>query len=114
MSDVTIWHNPHCSKSRAALALLQARGVEPRVVRYLDNPPDATELTRVLGLLGMTPLDLLRRGEAIARDLELGETDAAQLIAAMTKHPQLIERPVVIRAERAVIGRPPERVLEIL
>jgi len=114
MSEVTIWHNPRCSKSRAALTLLQTQGVEPRIVRYLDAPPDAAELRRVLGLLGMTPAELLRRGEPLVQELELAGAEDAQLIAAMADHPALIERPVVIRAQRAVLGRPPERVLEIL
>lgn len=114
MSDVTIWHNPRCSKSRASLALLEEQGIEPEILRYLDTPPDAATLRRVLGLLGLEAADLLRRGEAVYRELGLADADEATLLEAMQAHPILIERPVVIRGDRAVIGRPPERVLELL
>lgn len=114
MSDVTIWHNPRCSKSRATLALLEEKGIEPKVVRYLETPPDAGELRRVLGLLGMAPEELVRRGESVFKELALKDADSDQLLAAMAANPVLIERPVVIHGERAALGRPPEQVLEIL
>jgi arsenate reductase len=114
--QVTIYHNPRCSKSRATLALLEERGIEPRVVRYLETPPSAAELKKVLEALGLRPRALLRTGEAEYRELDLGrdELDDAALIDAMAAHPRLIQRPIVIVNGKARIGRPPESVLEIL
>ncbi|MFW6023524.1 MAG: arsenate reductase (glutaredoxin) [Myxococcota bacterium] len=116
MSGVTIWHNPKCSKSRQTLALLEERGVEPTVVKYLQDPPSAREIDRVLKLLDVQPRDLMRKKEAPYAELGLAESERTreELIRAMAEHPILIERPVVIRDNRARIGRPPERVLEIL
>lgn len=116
MSEVTIWHNARCSKSRQTLALLQDRGIEPRVVPYLKEPPSARELDRVLRLLGMEPRELMRKKEAPYGELGLADQGLTrkQLIDAMVQHPVLIERPVVIRGEAARLGRPPETVLEIL
>jgi arsenate reductase len=113
---VTIYHNPRCSKSRATLALLEERGVEPRIVRYLDTPPTAAELRKVLKALGIGPRALLRTGEAEYRDLDLAreELDDDALIEAMIAHPRLIERPIVVAGGKARIGRPPEAVLEII
>jgi arsenate reductase (glutaredoxin) len=108
-----IWHNPRCSKSRQALALLEESGVTPDVRRYLDDPPDAEELRRVLGLLGLAPWELVRMGEPDAKELGLRDWDRAdhdRWIDAMVTHPKLIERPVVIAGDRAVVGRPPEAV----
>jgi arsenate reductase len=114
--QVTIYHNPRCSKSRATLALLEERGIEPRIVRYLETPPSASELKQVLAALGVRPRALLRTGEAEYRELDLGrdELDDAALIDAMAAHPRLIQRPIVIAKGQARIGRPPEAVLEIL
>jgi len=111
-----IYHNPRCSKSRAALSLLQEHGLEPEVVEYLKTPPDAAELTALLDLLGLRPHELLRTGEAEYRELGLDDPTRsdAQIIEAMAAHPRLIERPIVVHAGRASLGRPPERVLEIL
>lgn len=116
MSDFTLYHNPRCSKSRAALALLQARGITPDIVLYLQAPPDHATLTRVVAALGIMPRALLRTGEADYAALGLSDAslDDATLIAAMAAHPSLIERPILLRGERAVIGRPPERVLDLL
>ena len=116
MSEWTIWHNPRCSKSRLALQLLRERSIEPTVIPYLEAPPSAAELERVLAVLGIEPRQLMRRGEAIYGELRLDDpaTTPAQLIAAMVDHPILIERPVVLRGDRAVIGRPPERIAELL
>lgn len=117
MSDpITIYHNPRCSKSRETLALLQARGVTPNVVLYLETPPNATQLRRLLKALKLKAPDLIRIKEDVYKTVnperrKLGENDA---IAAMIEHPRLIERPIVVRGDRAVIGRPPERVLELL
>jgi arsenate reductase len=111
-----MYHNPRCSKSRAALELLQQRGVEPEIVEYLKTPPDPAALAALLRQLGIGPRDLLRKGEAEYRELNLSDPalSDAELIAAMVKHPQLIERPIVVAGGQARIGRPPERVLEIL
>ena len=114
--SVIIWHNPRCSKSRTGLALVEEQGIKPTVVRYLENPPSAEELDRVLGLLGMEPRDLMRRKEAIYKELGLADEKLtrSELIAAMVENPRLIERPVVINGDQAALGRPPEAILEIL
>ena len=113
--ETIIWHNPRCSKSRAGLKYLEEKGIEHEVVRYLDTPPSAQEIQDVLGKLGMAPRELMRTKEAIYRELGLKDvTDDAALIAAMAEHPKLIERPVVIRGDKAVVARPAERIDEIL
>jgi arsenate reductase len=116
MADITLYHNPRCSKSRQALALLQERGIEPDLVLYLDAPPTADALRRLLGQLGMAPREMLRKGEDAYKEQRLDDSalDDAALIAAMVAHPKLIERPIAVRGDRAVVGRPPERVLELL
>ncbi len=116
MSELTYYHNPRCSKSRAALALLEERGLQPQVVRYLETPPDAAQLRQLLARLGLSPRQLLRSGEDEYRELGLADAslDDDALIQAMVAHPKLIERPILVAGERAVVGRPPERVLEIL
>ncbi|MBI1364538.1 MAG: arsenate reductase (glutaredoxin) [Alphaproteobacteria bacterium] len=113
---LTIFHNPRCSKSRATLALLEARGLKPRIVEYLKHPPTKGELTALLEKLGKRPRDILRKGEEAYEALGLEDpslSDAA-LIRAMTENPVLIERPIVVNGARAALGRPPEAVLEIL
>ncbi len=114
--ETVIWHNPRCSKSRATLALLEERGIRPKIVLYLETPPGAEEIDRVLGLLGRDPRQLMRRKEPEYRELGLDDPALSRdrLIAAMAAHPRLIERPVVIRGGRAAVGRPPEAVLDIL
>lgn len=112
---VTVWHNPRCSKSRGALALLEERGAEITVRRYLDDPPSREELEELLDKLGTgDPRELVRTGEKAYREEGLRDADRGGLLDAMATHPILIERPVVIRGDRAVIGRPPERALELL
>ncbi|MEE3650845.1 MULTISPECIES: arsenate reductase (glutaredoxin) [unclassified Brenneria] len=114
---VTIYHNPHCSKSRETLALLEQRGIRPRVVLYLETPPDAETLTRLIHQLGLTSArQLMRQKEEIYRQLNLARSTLTetQLIQAMVDHPKLIERPIVVVDQQARIGRPPEQVLEIL
>ena len=112
---VEIWHNPRCSKSRQALALLEERGIAPRVVKYLDEPPTKQRLEEVLEMLGIEPGELIRTKEKTFAELGLdGVNDRERLVAAMADHPVLIERPVVIAGARAVLGRPPERVLDIV
>jgi arsenate reductase len=116
MNDVVIYHNPRCSKSRAALEILRAGGVEPVVVEYLREPPDAARIAELLRLLGMEPRDLIRKGEKeyAALGLDAPGVGRQRLIEAMAAHPILIERPIVVRGDRAVVGRPPERVRELL
>ena len=113
---ITIYHNPRCSKSRQTLALLEERNVRPQVVEYLKTPPSVDELRRILHLLQLQPRDLMRRKEAVYQELNLDDPalSDAQLIAAMHEHPALIERPIVVRGDKAAIGRPPEQVLDIL
>ena len=114
--DVTIYHNPRCSKSRRTLALLRERGVEPRIVEYLETPPDAAALEDILGRLGVEPRGLMRRKEAPYRELGLADPGKprAALVRAMAEHPILIERPIVLAGGRAALGRPPEAALAIL
>ncbi|WP_457435830.1 arsenate reductase (glutaredoxin) [Pseudomonas sp. TE3786] len=116
MTDLTLYHNPRCSKSRAALELLEARGLQPTVVRYLETPPSAADITALLSKLKLSARELLRSGEEEYKTLNLSDASLseAQLIAAMAAHPKLIERPILVVGEHAVIGRPPERVLELL
>lgn len=111
-----LFHNPACSKSRAALSLLRARGIEPEIIAYLEQPPSADELRGLLVKLGLPARALLRAGEAEYHDLGLSDPrhDEAALIEAMAGHPRLIERPILVHGDRAVIGRPPERVLDLL
>ncbi len=112
----TIYHNPRCSKSRAALQLLQARDGDLTVIHYLDTPPSAAEIRNLLEQLEMRPEQLLRRGESVYKSLDLKNKldDDAALIEAMAANPILIERPIVIVDDQAVIGRPTERVVELL
>ena len=112
----TIYHNPRCSKSRQTLALLEERGISPRVVDYLKTPPSAAELKAILKKLGLRPRDLMRKGEPIYAELGLKDRDLDDdaLIALMVANPILIERPIVVSGGKAAIGRPPESVLEIL
>jgi arsenate reductase len=116
MSGGLLLHNPRCSKSRAALALLQERGVEVEILPYLEAPPTRERLRGIIALLGACPRDLLRSGEPEYADLGLADPtlDDVALLDAMVAHPRLIERPVFVHRGRAVIGRPPERVLELL
>lgn len=116
MTDLILYHNPRCSKSRGALELLQARGMQPTVVRYLDTPPSEAELHALLAKLGLSARQLLRTGEEEYQSLGLADTALtdAQIIASMARHPRLIERPILIAGDKAVIGRPPEKVLELL
>lgn len=113
---VTIFHNPRCSKSRATLEILRAEGVEPEVIEYLHTPPSAAELDRICEMLGCGPRELIRTGEKEYKELHLDDPTLTpkQLRETMAKHPILIERPIVVKGNRAVVGRPPERVRELL
>jgi arsenate reductase len=113
---ITLYHNPRCSKSRAALALLESSGHTPDIVLYLQTPPDAATLKSLLKALGISARELLRTKEAeyAALGLDASGLSEAALIAAMAAHPRLIERPIAVSGKRAVIGRPPEKILELL
>ena len=114
--SVEILHNPRCSKSRQTLALLNENGVEPNIIEYLTSPPSKKQLQEILGMLGMGPRDLMRKGEAEYKENNLSNPNLTdeQLLQAMTDYPKLIERPIVLANGQARIGRPPESVLEIL
>ena len=111
--SVTIYHNPKCSKSRATLALLEENGITPEIIEYLQTPPSAAELKAILGKLGRRPADLLRQKEAAEEGVDATLPDDA-LIAQMVAHPRVIERPIVVKDDRAAVGRPPESVLDII
>ncbi|MBP5945593.1 MULTISPECIES: arsenate reductase (glutaredoxin) [unclassified Pseudomonas] len=116
MTDLTLYHNPRCSKSRAALELLEARGLTPNVVRYLETPLDAAQIKALLGKLGISARQLLRTGEDEYKMLQLADDSLSedQLISAIAEHPKLMERPILEVGNKAVIGRPPENILELL
>nr|WP_217355760.1 arsenate reductase (glutaredoxin) [Ruegeria arenilitoris] len=115
MAVIEYWHNPRCSKSRAGLALLQDRGAEVTVRRYLEDAPGADELRAVLSRLGIQAIEMMRRGEARFKELGLSkDTPEEALVQAMAENPILIERPVGITADKAAIGRPPENLLTLL
>ena len=107
----TLYHNPRCSKSREALTLLESMGITPQIVEYLKTPPDLATLRELAGQMGGRPADLIRRKEAPFVELELADKldDDDALLAALGKHPVLLERPIVVHGERAVIARPPEK-----
>ena len=113
--EVTMWFNPNCSKCRGAKDILEGEQVSCEIVRYLQDAPSRAELERVMGLLGIDdPRQMMRTGESIYKELGLKDVEGDALLDAMAAHPILIERPIVIRGDRAVIGRPPERVRELL
>jgi len=115
MAKVTIWHNPRCSKSKNSMILLEEKGVDAEVVKYLDTPPTKEELKTLLSQLGMGARELMRTKEDIYKELNLKEeNDEEKLIEAMVSNPKLIERPIVIKDGKAVIGRPIENVVELL
>jgi arsenate reductase len=114
--SVDIYHNPRCSKSRATLALLEERGIDVSVIEYLKEPPDEIELRQILDLLRIPARELLRTGEDAYKEMNLADPSLSEdeIIAAILKHPILMERPIVATPKAARIGRPPESVLEIL
>ncbi len=113
--SIVVWHNPRCSKSRAGVKYLEEKGVDFSIVKYLDTPPSAEEIRAVLAKLGIPARELMRTKEAIYKELNLKEVhDESALIAAMAEHPKLIERPVVIHGDKAVVARPAERIETIL
>ncbi len=114
--EITIYHNPRCSKSRKTLELLRENGIEPEIVPYLTEAPDEKEMEGILNLLDMEPRDLMRKKEAEYKEAGLNNPDLsrAELITAMCKYPRLIERPIVIKGKKAVLGRPPENVMALI
>ena len=114
--SVVLYHNSKCSKSRQTLDLLRDRGIVPDIIEYLKSPPSAEKLQEILGLLGLMPRELMRRKEDVYTEcgLDNESLSEADLIDFMVKHPILIERPIVLTNGKAAIGRPPEKVLEIL
>ncbi|RLA73448.1 MAG: arsenate reductase (glutaredoxin) [Epsilonproteobacteria bacterium] len=115
MTDVIIWHNPRCSKSRQTLALIEEHGSSAEIVKYLETAPSIEEIKNVLNKLGLKARELMRTKEALYKELDLKNIeDESQLIQAMAKNPKLIERPVVIMGDKAILGRPPEKVIDFL
>lgn len=115
MAKVKIYHNPRCSKSRATLALIQDKGIEPEIVEYLQTPPSAGEVSELIDLLGIEPHHLLRTKESEYKKAGLSKDSTRKQIAtAIAQYPRLLERPVVVVGKKAVIGRPPENVLDLL
>ena len=115
MADVTIYHNPRCSKSRQAKALLDESGIEAHVVEYLKDSPNRTELEEMMTLLGITdPRHMMRVGDDAYRELDLADASKEELLDAMAAHPILIERPIVVSGNQALIARPPELVHRLL
>lgn len=114
--SVTLYHNPKCSKSRQTLELLKEKGITPTIIEYLKTPPTAETLREILAQLGMAPRDLMRKKEAVYGELKLDNLSLSNddLVDAMIAHPILIERPIVLANGKAALGRPPEKVLEIL
>jgi len=115
MSNVQIWHNPRCSKSRNGLNILKENKIEVEVVKYLDTPHTQEEITNLLKMLGMSARELMRTKESIYKELDLkNENDESKLIQAMVENPKLIERPIVIKDGKAVIGRPIENIMKLI
>ncbi len=115
MSNIQIWHNPRCSKSRNGLNILEENGIEAEVIKYLDTPHTHQEITNLLKMLGMNARELMRIKEDIYKELDLkNENDEDKLIQAMVENPKLIERPIVIKDGKAVIGRPIENIMELV
>lgn len=110
-----IYHNPRCSKSRQTLQLIEEKGVDVEIIKYLEEKPSQEELKEVISKLGISPMDLLRKGEAVYKENYKGkELSDDEWIAAMVENPKMIERPIVVKGNKAVLGRPPENVLDLL
>jgi arsenate reductase len=112
----TIYHNPRCSKSRASLEMLEAKGINPTIIKYLDTPPDKAELTEILDKLGLQAEQIVRKGEALFTELGLNDKSLSnqEWIEVLAQNPRLMERPIVVSGNKAAIGRPIERVIDIL
>ena len=116
MSTIKIYHNPRCSKSRKTLEIIESTGAKPEIIKYLEKPPTVLEIKSVLSLLNLNPRELMRKGESEYKDNSLSDSSLSNddLIKFMVKYPKLIERPIVLSNGKAVIGRPPESVLDII
>lgn len=115
MQEITIWHNPKCSKSREAMEILEGNSHKPEIVKYLEETPNENQIRTILKMLGIAPRELMRTKEDIYKELNLqNELDDDALIRAMANHPKLIERPIIIKGNRAIIGRPVEKITEFL
>jgi arsenate reductase len=115
MKNITIWHNSRCSKSREALAILEENGCESEIVKYLESTPDKQEIKKLLGMLGISARELMRVKEDIYKELNLkDEENEDKLIEAMASHPKLIERPIIIKNGKAIIGRPTSLILDFI
>ncbi len=115
MNDIIIWHNPRCSKSRNALSYLEEKGISPKVIKYMDETPSIDEIKEVLTLLNINVRDWMRTKEVVYKELNLKDVENEdELIKAMSENPKLIERPVVINTNKAVIARPLENIDKIL
>ncbi|OEJ69230.1 arsenate reductase (glutaredoxin) [Magnetovibrio blakemorei] len=112
--SVTIYHNPRCSKSRTTLELIREKGIEPNIVEYLETPPSAAELKDLLTKLGLKAKDIVRKKEAGEEGIDVAALDNDALIKALVAHPRAIERPIVVKGAKAVMGRPPENVINLL
>ena len=112
----TIYHNPRCSKSRQTLAIIEEQGVNPEIVLYLETPPDKETLEGLVKKLGVSPREIIRKGEEAYKEMNLADASLSdeQLIDAIVQAPKLLERPIVVKGDKAVVGRPPENVLTIL
>jgi arsenate reductase len=116
MSDFIIYHNPRCSKSRQTLEILNEKDIDTEIVLYLENPPSAKEVASILQKLGLSSRDIIRKGEEEYKLLNIKDQSLTEneLIALMSENPKLIERPIVVKDDKAIIGRPPENVLSLL
>jgi len=114
MSEFTIYHNPRCSKSRASLELLNKNNIEPDIIEYLENPPTEKEFRELLSKLGISAVDLVRSKEDVFKELKLANASEDELITAVCANPSIMERPVIVKGDRACIGRPPENILALL
>jgi len=112
--SVTIYHNPRCSKSRQTLELIREKGIEPQIVEYLETPPSAAELKDILSKLGMSAAEIVRTKEAKEEGIDVSSLDNDALIEALAAHPRAIERPIVVKDAKAVMGRPPQNVIDLI
>ena len=114
--SITIYHNPRCSKSRETLAIIEKQGITPTIINYLKDPIDHPTLAELINKLGISAYELLRKGEEEykSRKQDIDQSNRDELISIMVAHPKLIERPIVVNGDKAILGRPPENVLKIL
>ena len=113
MDEVKIYHNPGCSKSNETLALLNAQGIQPNIVNYLETPPSRAELRQILLRLGLQAADIVRSKDKLYDELDLATATEEELIQALSEHPSLIQRPIVISNSKAILGRPPRNVCQL-